>query len=212
MFILPVISCTFLWNIPRFNELKTCYMVNNSEIMNMSDCMNTTNTSSGTILECKLSVCPTQMRKNMSYIRDYILIGNFLIMVLLPFLLLSILNSRIYYFISKNKATTTSIRQRRDHRIALMLIIIVSVFGCCNIPRVAINLYEVSLLQEIVVTVIQVLKLAYYTKKWSKSSFLWWGVGVVWKPNLMTTPRPNSAVNLKFWMGGTRVRWGEIRA
>ena len=176
MFILPVISCTFLWNIPRFNELKTCYTANNPEIMNMSDCMNTSS-----ILECKLSVCPTQMRKNMSYIRDYILIGNFLIMVLLPFLLLSILNSRIYYFISKNKATTTSIRQRRDHRIALMLIIIVSVFGCCNIPRVAINLYEVSLLQEIVVTVIQVLKLAYSLRNGLKAPSC--GGGWVWCGN-----------------------------
>ena len=79
----------------------------------------------------------------MSYCRDYILIGNFVVMVLLPFLLLCFLNSGLYHFISKrvNVATT---RQKRDQGIATILIIIVAVFGCCNIPRVVTNLYEVG--------------------------------------------------------------------
>ena len=84
------------------------------------------------------------MRKCISHCRDYILIGNFVSMVLLPFLLLCILNSRLYHFISKNTIKVTTIREKRDQRIATILIVIVGVFGCCNIPRVVINLYEVT--------------------------------------------------------------------
>ena len=137
IFILPVITLTFLWNIPRFNELRTCYKGNSSDIPSPVPCDH--NSSTG----CELTVCPTEMRKNMTYCRDYILIGNFVIMLLIPFLLLCVFNGRLYHFISKNSINITSMRQRRDHRIAIILIIIVTVFGCCNIPRVIINLYEV---------------------------------------------------------------------
>ena len=142
-FILPVLTTTLLWNIPRFAELKTCFKANNSEISSATICEDQ-NSSTGILPECELSVCPTQMRKHISYCRDYILIANFVIMVLLPFLLLCILNSRLYHFISKNTIKVTTIRQKRDQRIATILIVIVGVFGCCNIPRVVINLYEVN--------------------------------------------------------------------
>ena len=111
--------------------------------MNHKECENPSNTT--TMPECHLSVCPTEMRKTMSYCRDYILIGNFVLMVLLPFILISVLNGCLYQYIRRNRFNITTSRQKRDLRIAVILVIIVIVFGVCNIPRVFINLYEVLL-------------------------------------------------------------------
>jgi hypothetical protein len=70
-------------------------------------------------------------------------------MVFLPLLLLGILNGHIYHVLSQSsrKSNRTSIkcRHKRDQRIATILITIVIIFGCCNIPRVSINLFEVTI-------------------------------------------------------------------
>ena len=96
--------------------------------------------------DCILTICPTELRQNLSYCRDYVLIGNFLMMVFIPLILLSVLNGHIYKIISVSSQNqrSTSLRQKRDHRIATILLTIVIVFGCCNIPRVSINLFEVK--------------------------------------------------------------------
>jgi hypothetical protein len=109
-------------------ELKTCYRIRNR---------------SGSI---KLpEICPTYLRKNLSYTRDYILIANFLVMALNPFLLLAVLNYLLFRTIQdsgkKNRKTTT--RQKRDQKIAAILIFVVLVFGCCNFVRIITNMYEV---------------------------------------------------------------------
>ena len=137
-YIIPVIFLTLTWNIPRFLELESCYNQNGSKVI---FCDKTNLTES----DCFVTICFTEMRQNLSYCRDYILIGNFLIMVFIPFLLLSILNGQIYRAIARSSQNQcfTSSRQKRDHRIATILLTIVIVFGCCNIPRVSINLFEV---------------------------------------------------------------------
>ena len=88
------------------------------------------------------------MRKDPRYIRDYILLANFFMMAFLPFLILTITNTLLYKTISSisnlNKKTTS--RQKRDQSIAMILVGIVIVFGFCNIFRMIINLYEVSLM------------------------------------------------------------------
>ena len=128
IYIVPVIFLSILWNIPRFMELKTCY----KSVSNISI----------TFPE----ICPTILRTKLSYTRDYILIANFLMMALIPFLLLAILNYMLFRTIQlsgkKNKKTTT--RQKRDQKIAAILILIVLVFGCCNFVRIITNMYEVS--------------------------------------------------------------------
>ena len=85
------------------------------------------------------------LRKKLSYTRDYILIANFLMMALIPFLLLALLNYMLFRTIQdsgkKNRKTTT--RQKRDQKIATILILVVLVFGCCNFVRIITNMYEV---------------------------------------------------------------------
>ena len=41
-------------------------------------------------------VCPTALRVDPSYIRDYILTANFVAMLCLPFLIITILNFRLF--------------------------------------------------------------------------------------------------------------------
>ena len=72
-------------------------------------------------------------------------------MVFLPLLILSVINSRIYYVLAHSSKRSlrqsmriSQSRPKRDQDVATILITIVIVFACCNIPRVSINLYEVS--------------------------------------------------------------------
>ena len=129
VYIVPVVFLTILWNIPRFMELKTCYSIKNVSTKILFP-----------------EICPTNLRKNLSYTRDYILIANFLVMALIPFILLSVFNYLLFRTIQesgkKNRKTTT--RQKRDQKIAAILILVVLVFGCCNFVRIITNLYEVS--------------------------------------------------------------------
>jgi hypothetical protein len=62
IYIVPILFFSVLWNIPCFMELKTCHIISNV---------------SGSINLPK--ICPTFLRKNFSYTRDYILIANFLV-------------------------------------------------------------------------------------------------------------------------------------
>ena len=91
----------------------------------------------------ELGICPTELRKNVFYIRYYILLGNFVVMVLIPFVLLISLNSFLYKIIIRKRILRSSSRQTRDQRIAMILITIVLIFMVCSIPRVVINGYEV---------------------------------------------------------------------
>ena len=135
-----MVLLTTIWNIPRFLELQTCYKLNNSKV-SFCEMRNSSNS------DCQLTLCATELRQNLSYCRDYILIGNFLVMVLLPLLLLGLLNGHIYHVLSQSsRRSSIKGRDKRDQRIATILVTIVIIFGCCNIPRVTINLFEVRLL------------------------------------------------------------------
>ena len=70
-------------------------------------------------------------------------------MTLIPFFLLTLLNYSLYKTIhtaglSNQHGQSAGARQRRDQSIATMLILVVVVFGLCNVIRIIINAYEVS--------------------------------------------------------------------
>ena len=81
----------------------------------------------------------------MTYSRDYVLIANFLMMMLLPLLLITVLNTKMYRKISKVSMRNSRItkRQRRDRKVAMLLMTVVIVFFFCNSIRVGLNTYEV---------------------------------------------------------------------
>jgi hypothetical protein len=74
-------------------------------------------------------VVMTDIRKNPSYSRDYVMIANSVSLIVIPMLVLIILNSLIFRKISQANARHNAIssHQRRDHSVAKMLIIIVLV-------------------------------------------------------------------------------------
>ena len=136
-----MILLTTLWNIPRFFELDTCYNNFNKTFNDSTTCVEDHDTVCSNI-----SLCATELRQNLSYCRDYILIGNFILMVLVPLFLLSVLNGHIYLVLAKSSRRSNPLRSRRarrDQHIAAILITIVFMFGFCSIPRVSINLFEV---------------------------------------------------------------------
>ena len=145
LYIFPVILLAVIFNISRFYELETCLRVNSTQVLNVTSQCEKASDNESSESPCKVSICPTDMRKSLSYCRDYILIANFVVMVFIPLLVLSAVNCHIYRFItvSARSITNTSSRQKRDQRIARILIVIVLVFTSCNVPRAVINLYEV---------------------------------------------------------------------
>ena len=122
--------------ISRFFELQTCYIELNSTDLPAS----ATNTS-----PLEPAVCTTDLRESYEYCRDYLLIGNFLLMALLPFLLLGVFNGLTFHMIRtvSSRQATTSRRQERDHTIAIMLSSVVLVFFVCGSLRIVLNLWEV---------------------------------------------------------------------
>ena len=129
-YIVPVVISAVVWNIPRFMELETCFI----------------NTTEAGLTSTRPAVCPTELRLSLSYTRDYILLANFVVMTLLPFLLLSVFNFLLFRTIRAsgrvNQKSTS--RQRRDQKIAAILILLVTVFGSCNFVRIITNVYEVN--------------------------------------------------------------------
>ena len=61
------------------------------------------------------------MRMNYSYSRDYILTANFLMMLLLPLVLISVMNTLIFLTIRRSSRNVTHVtsRQRRDRKVLL---------------------------------------------------------------------------------------------
>jgi len=129
IYIIPVLLLTVSWNVTRFFELETCYP-DKLELQSQPP-----------------QLCPTDLRRSFGYTRDYILIANFLGMVFLPFAFLVGLNYKLFITIKESgrRNQKTTARQKRDREIASLLILLVLVFGSCNIVRAVINFYEVVL-------------------------------------------------------------------
>lgn len=90
-FIIPVISFSILYNIPKFFELT----VEEDHFHLDEDGRNVT----------MLKLKPTELRKNPIYIRVYILWMNIIFHILGPFVVLGILNYRVYTRIKKFEQT-----------------------------------------------------------------------------------------------------------
>jgi len=83
----------------------------------------------------------TWLRKHPVYSLNYIMIGNFFVMNLLPLLILTVCNYFIYKTVSRSRMVRAT-RHRRDRTMSVLLLTIVMVFIICNMARVACNLYE----------------------------------------------------------------------
>ncbi len=136
---LPILGFSFVFNIPRFFELVTELVPVNETVV-----VNATTGEEANVTVYKPFLEPTDFRRNAQYSRDYVVIANSIALVVIPFFALIVLNSCIFRTI--NRATrlhnTISSHQRRDHKVAMMLITIVVVFVICHSIRSIVNIYE----------------------------------------------------------------------
>ena len=143
---MPVVLFSVLWNVPKFFELQTCYLPQNSSA-DAQEVLESLNETMDTYDEEFLipQVCETELRLNYTYCRDYILIANFFVNTFMSFLLLAIFNCQTFITIRKasRRSNLSSNRQERDHSIAVMLSIVVLVFVICSLPRIVLNIWEV---------------------------------------------------------------------
>ena len=51
--------------------------------------------------ELKFAICSTDLRDDPGYIRDYILLANFIVMAFLPFVILTVINTMLYRAITR---------------------------------------------------------------------------------------------------------------
>jgi len=145
VYTIPVIVIAMVWNIPRFGELNTCYEeADNTQNWRRED--NATDIpEANREVDMVARLCPTSLRTDVMYEFGFILVANFIVMVAFPACLLAYFNIRLFQAIKKSGANLglTSheviFRQRRDKKLARLLISLVILFGVCNIPRVVVN-------------------------------------------------------------------------
>ena len=104
---------SIIFNIPRFFELRTEMTALNQTFYNESIESNVTRE-----LEVPM-VMPTELRDNLEYSRDYVLIANSVALIFIPILTLIVLNSFIFRTISQatQRHNAISSNQRRDHSV-----------------------------------------------------------------------------------------------
>ena len=84
-----------------------------------------------TLVVLKPQVAPTELRDNLDYSRDYVLIANSVALVFIPILTLIILNSFIFRTISQatRRHNEISSQQRRDNSVRRKITVCLTV---CN--------------------------------------------------------------------------------
>ena len=147
-----MINLSIGWNVPKFFELHTCYLPANQTSLDSRDYeyeddRNISTEGDEQLTNLLPEVCVSDLRDSYHYSRDYILIGNFIVMKFIPFLLLLVLNSLTFRKIHKTSRSTQRSRKRRDRdfSIAMMLSAIALVFLLSSVPRMILNIWEVSL-------------------------------------------------------------------
>ena len=151
-YVMPVISGSIIFYLPKFWELKLKYSTLEASVnATYTEQQNISNKSSGP------EIIFTPFRHNRYYVLWYVTIGCTFVTSILPFSLLVYLNSKVYFglqrFIVRRRTliplredkNTPSTNQRtvpkESHTTVLFLM--VSVFFVCNILRLILNISEI---------------------------------------------------------------------
>jgi len=119
-----IIFFTFLFNLPRFFELKTL-----------------------SLPHCKyVTVEPTVLRLSPAY-STITMVSSVVFLNIIPFICLIFINKQIYSVIQQKIKIleTLNKRKRRDITVSLVLVFIVVIFLICNSLKTCLNLYELSI-------------------------------------------------------------------
>ncbi|XP_063867233.1 FMRFamide receptor-like isoform X2 [Scylla paramamosain] len=125
IYVMSVAFLSILYNLPRFWEVTTKECFTDDE-------------------KTLRIVIPTQLRLNSFYIEFYIMWLYLFVMYLVPFLCLMIFNFFIYREVraANHERQQLSRLQRKEIGLAVMLLVVVSVFFLCNVLAFIINILE----------------------------------------------------------------------
>eukprot|EP00095_Tigriopus_kingsejongensis_P000754 snap_masked-scaffold273_size229271-processed-gene-1.12 protein:Tk00754 transcript:snap_masked-scaffold273_size229271-processed-gene-1.12-mRNA-1 annotation:"fmrfamide receptor" len=153
-YIIPVFIFSAIFNIPKFFEVE---FVVRQEIDPV-----TNNTINQTLAS------PTDLRLNDSYVIFYVNAARLLVQGIIPFVLLSILNYRIYWVIkrrreminrpasiSQNVRSASAQKKANETQQAVVLFIIVLLFFICHTPRFVLNVHEFLTLESLRISIEQ---------------------------------------------------------
>nr|WDS50847.1 FMRFamide receptor like protein [Palaemon carinicauda] len=137
VYVMVVAFFSIIYNLPRFWEVSYMVCRQNGE-------------------EERVIVIPSPLRQNDQYIQIYIMWMYLFVMYLIPFLSLMVFNSFIYKEVrAANHARIHLSRlERKEIGLAVMLLVVVTVFFLCNVLAFIINVLEMSriVLDELTVT------------------------------------------------------------
>ena len=158
-YILPVITFSIAYNIPKFFDLKVVERA--LEVINSSNCSQNILSDNTSQSKCEEDVQkveiyyePTNLRNNEAYILWYINVSNLIVTAVIPFLLLTYFNYKIYTALKerqKRKAnmvsqpnTTNSRKEhsKKENRQTFVLFAIVVLFVICHALRIILNIAE----------------------------------------------------------------------
>jgi len=142
-----IVSFSILYNVVKFFELTV-------DIHDFSpgtvDSKNFTESLDNFLKEPHYVINATWLRRHPVYSLNYIVLGNFFVMNLLPVAVITILNYLIYNTIARATVlhNTVSNHHRRDTTMVALLFSIVIIFLLCHSTRLGLNIYEaVQMLQ-----------------------------------------------------------------
>ncbi|TRY70052.1 hypothetical protein TCAL_04844 [Tigriopus californicus] len=154
-YVIPVFIFSVIFNIPKFFEV---------EFVVKQDVDQNTNQ---TIYQTLAS--PTDLRLNDTYVIFYVNAARLLVQGIIPFVLLSILNYRIYWVIKRRReminrpafesqnvrSSSAAQKKANETQQAVVLFIIVLLFFICHTPRFVLNVHEFLTLESLRISIKQ---------------------------------------------------------
>jgi len=152
-YILPVTLFAVLVNIPKFLESEVTWYFEGNAIENLK--VQVSNVTVQDIPQWIPMYVVTSLRRNTQYMKYYIVYFRMFITAVIPLLLMAFLNIRIIIDIrmSKTKRFGSSSNWRSELNLFLILLCIVITFVCCHTPRIIIDMWEFSNLNNIIMCI-----------------------------------------------------------
>ena len=152
-YILPVLVLAILVNIPKFLESEVTWYYEGNAIENLK-----VQVGNVTVLDIPQWVPTyhvTPLRRNSEYMKYYIVYFRMFLTAIIPLILMVFLNLRIIIDIGtiKVKSFGSSSRWRSELNLFIILLCIVITFCCCHTPRVIIDMWEFSNLNNIIMCI-----------------------------------------------------------
>ena len=159
LYILPVITFSILYNIPKFFDLKVAEVTTTNCLEDGIPNDNGTVQSSNCTTYMEYRMEPTDIRNNDHYILWYINISNLVVTAVIPLVLLTYFNYKIYtslkqrqvrkaVMVSQQNSSTAKERSKKEVRQTFVLFAIVVLFVICHALRVILNVEEFANLEK----------------------------------------------------------------